>query len=230
MFNLPNIITLCNLICGCLAVISVFSPAFFPPFETAFWLLVAAAVFDFFDGFAARLLKINSPIGKQLDSLADVLTFGLAPGLIMYQYMENMNSSFSWIALSIPVFSALRLAKFNVDERQTDGFLGLPTPANALFFAALATFNNDGQLLYLELLNNQYVIAAIILIFCFIMISEIPLMALKFKSFKWKDNQIKYVFLLIGLVLGVIFFIQATPFIILLYILMSLINNKLSRI
>lgn len=201
-----------------------------PAFIPAFWFLVAAAVFDFFDGFAARLLKIQSPIGKQLDSLADVVTFGVAPGMIMYQYLENIQSDFSYIALLIPLFSALRLAKFNVDERQNEGFLGLPTPANALFFAALATFNNSGQMLHLEILNNQYIIGAIVLVFCFIMISEIPLLALKFKSFKWKDNQLKYIFLILGVVLGAIFLIQATPFIILLYILVSVINNKLTRI
>ncbi len=226
MFNLPNILTLCNLICGCLAIIS----AFYLDFHASFWLIVIAAVFDFFDGFAARLLKVTSGIGKQLDSLADMVTFGVAPGIMVLIFMKLSGSEDNYlyyIALLIPAFSALRLAKFNIDERQTDGFLGLPTPANALFFSSLVIFDNTGVLF--EPLKNLNVMSVIVILFCVLMISELPLMALKFKSFAWKDNQMKYIFLILTAVLSAIFFVQATPFIILLYILMSLINNKIIK-
>jgi CDP-diacylglycerol--serine O-phosphatidyltransferase len=204
--------------------------AFQLDFHTAFWLIVTAAVFDFFDGFAARLLKVTSGIGKQLDSLADMVTFGVAPGIMVLIFMKSSGANddyLYYIALLIPVFSALRLAKFNIDERQTEGFLGLPTPANALFFSSLVIFDGTGVLF--EALKNLNVMSVIVIVFCFLMISEIPLLALKFKSFKWKDNQMKYIFLILAAVLSAIFFFQATPFIILLYILISLINNKLPK-
>jgi len=202
--------------------------AFALDFGAAFWLMMAAAVFDFFDGFAARLLKVSSGLGKQLDSLADMVTFGVVPGMLVFFMLKEITDSASYlpyVAFMIPVFSALRLAKFNIDERQNEGFLGLPTPANALFFASLAIFNEvDGDLQF-HFLNNAYVLAAIVLAFCFLMISELPLMALKFKGFGWQGNQIKYIFLLACVLLISAFFIQAMPFIIFLYLAISIAQN-----
>jgi CDP-diacylglycerol---serine O-phosphatidyltransferase len=238
LLNLPNVLTLCNLICGCLAIKVVFLigltnnyPNTEHVFLTAFVLLLVAAVFDFFDGFAARLLKIASPIGKDLDSLADVVTFGVAPGFIVLQYLklnfEIMNPELHayhihYLALLIPVFSALRLAKFNNDSRQSLGFIGLPTPANALFFASLVLMQGIPQL--------HFVVLICVPLFCYFMIAEIPLFALKFKNFSFKENEIKYIFLLLCLVLILFLQIKAMPFIILLYLLLSVVNNKLSKV
>ncbi len=217
LFNLPNVLTLCNLICGCLAIFLVFDLRFF----AALGLMLLAAVFDFFDGFAARLLKITSPIGKQLDSLADVVTFGVLPGMIVFHYLKFNSFNYSVIALLIPVFSALRLAKFNVDERQNSGFIGLPTPANALFFASLVL---------LDVPYLKEIVLICIPLFCYFMIAEIPLFALKFKNFSFKGNEIKYIFLLLCLAFILFLQVKAMPFIILLYLLLSAVNTKLSKV
>jgi CDP-diacylglycerol--serine O-phosphatidyltransferase len=232
LFNLPNALTLCNLICGCLGIIVLFDHSLlwdpYYRYFDVFLLMLLAAVFDFFDGFAARLLKITSPIGKQLDSLADVVTFGVLPGMIVFDYLSHRLYVFhllpcsilSYSAFLISAFSALRLAKFNVDERQNLGFIGLPTPANALFFASLV-------LLEIPYLNEIVLIC--IPLFCYFMIAEIPLFALKFKNFAFKGNEIKYIFLLLCLVLIVVLQLRAMPFIIVSYLLMSGINNKLEK-
>ncbi len=202
--------------------------AFALDFSTSFWLMMAAAVFDFFDGFAARMLKVSSGLGKQLDSLADMVTFGVVPGMLVFFMLKDITDSASYlpyIAFMIPVFSALRLAKFNIDERQNQGFLGLPTPANALFFASLSVFNEADGALQFHFLNNAFVLTAIVVAFCFLMVSELPLMALKFKGFGWQGNQIKYIFLLACALLISAFFIQAMPFIILLYLAISIAQN-----
>ncbi|MFZ9956979.1 MAG: CDP-diacylglycerol--serine O-phosphatidyltransferase [Flavobacteriales bacterium] len=224
LFNLPNVLTLCNLICGCLGIIVLFQHNCFSernPNEVAFALMIVAAIFDFFDGFAARLLKITSPIGKQLDSLADVVTFGVLPGMIVYEFLKyKFSSDIALLAILIPLFSALRLAKFNVDERQNLGFIGLPTPANALFFASL---------MLLDVPHIKEIVLIMIPLFCYFMIAEIPLFALKFKNFSFKGNEIKYIFLLLCLVLILVLQLQAMPFIILSYLLMSVVNNKIAK-
>ncbi len=234
LFNLPNILTLCNLICGCFAILSLFSHGFvqFPEtiFFTPYFLLLAASVFDFFDGFAARWLQINSPIGKQLDSLADVVTFGVAPSMIMYFYLQHLQFAYSEIAFLIVVCSALRLAKFNVDERQTEGFLGLPTPANALFFGSLVCFSasKDGLLngtFIAESLHNPWVVVSLIVVFCYLMISEIPIFSLKFKSYGWKGNQYQYILLSISVTILILMPLQAMPFLIVLYVALSVIKT-----
>lgn len=237
LFNIPNALTLCNLICGCLAIKRVFLLGLNSHYDVetvfvqAFFLLMIAAVFDFFDGFAARLLKIQSPIGKDLDSLADVVTFGVAPGFIVLQFLKYYlrmyypalaDIHFDYIALLIPAFSALRLAKFNNDSRQNLGFIGIPTPANSLFFASLVLLQINTLLLVL-------IVLICIPIFCYLMISEIPLFALKFKSFAWKENQIKYIFLGICGILIILLRLQAMPFIILTYVILSIANNQFTR-
>ncbi len=233
LFNLPNVLTLCNLICGCLAIKLVFTIGLRDTqsvFLISFGLLVLAAVFDFFDGFAARLLKITTPIGKDLDSLADVVTFGVAPGFIVLQYLKLYFSLTSldsyylhYLALLIPLFSALRLAKFNNDPRQSLGFIGLPTPANALFFSSLVLVDSN----YIHIVPLLVLIC--IPLFCYFMISEIPLFALKFKNFAFKGNEIKYIFLLLCLLMIVLLQLQAMPLIIVLYLLLSIINNKMIK-
>ncbi|MFZ9956936.1 MAG: CDP-diacylglycerol--serine O-phosphatidyltransferase [Flavobacteriales bacterium] len=189
-------------------------------FLVVFALMLLAAIFDFFDGFAARLLKITSPVGKQLDSLADVVTFGVLPGMIVFHFLKINSFQYSIVALLIPLFSALRLAKFNVDERQNLGFIGLPTPANALFFASL---------ILLDVPYLKEIVLIMVPLFCYFMIAEIPLFALKFKNFSFKGNEIKYIFLLLCLVLILVLQLQAMPFIILSYLLMSVVNNKIAK-
>ena len=227
--HIPNAITLCNLICGCVAV----KYAFQNQYLTALAFIIAGAVFDFFDGFTARKLKVSSPIGVELDSLADVITFGFAPSAMMfsligsytYLYVSSLNSinTCQWmthlniIAFMIAGFSALRLAKFNLDKRQTTSFIGLPTPANALLLASVViTLSNHPEWLKALCLNaiTPSLLGAILLIILsvvssLLLVSELPLFALKFKNFSWKDNTTRYIFLLSSALLLIIMAVQS---------------------
>jgi len=264
--QIPNIITCCNLICGCVAAFFAFYSVRFADhkagdieglfsmvscFKLSFLFILAGAVFDFFDGFAARLLKVSGPIGIQLDSLADVVTFGVAPGAMIFSLFSNVcypvfMDGHSWFALFpytaflLPAFAAYRLAKFNVDERQHEGFLGLPTPACAIFWAALIYSSAD--YLLSPFFNSLYLFI-FVLIFCFLMVSEIPMFSLKFKSYDWnaKGNKIRYIFLattLIALISAGIwgaieqhaiqFMARALAAIIILYIFISIVNMFIS--
>lgn len=218
--HIPNVLTLLNLFCGILAVIFVLKGHF----EIAFWSVVLGITFDFFDGFVARLLKVNSPLGVQLDSLADVITSGLVPGLVMFQLMENVlyfPYPLPYLAFLITLASAYRLAKFNIDERQSDSFIGLPTPANSLFITSLALCLIEDN--SFPFLFNSWFLLGITLIFSYLLISEIPLFALKFKDFSLEKNLKKYVFLGISALLLMLFWIKAIPLIILLYICLSIL-------
>lgn len=218
--HLPNTLTSANLLSGCLGIITIFQ---YPDIPAA-WFIWAAATFDFFDGFSARMLKVSSAIGKELDSLADVVSFGVLPALIMYN-MIDANTSIAWlpfIALLIAVCSALRLAIFNVDEKQSDAFIGLPTPANALFLSSLPLLNAA----YFEWVHNAYVLSTISILFSFLLVAPIPLMAMKFKSFQWKGNEIKFTFAGLAVLLTIILRVQAIPLIILLYILLSFFQKE----
>lgn len=195
---IPNTITCCNLICGAIAT----SRAFMGDYEGAVLMIILGAVFDFFDGMSARLLGVSSPIGKELDSLADDITFGLAPSAILFSLLKEMNypdslASLSaylpYVAFVMAAFSALRLAKFNLDERQTSSFIGLPTPANALFWGSLVVGQHD---VLVSNSQNVWFLLLGILLFSYLLVAELPLFALKFKSLAWKDNWPKYVFLL----------------------------------
>jgi CDP-diacylglycerol--serine O-phosphatidyltransferase len=236
--QIPNTITLLNLVCGCLAIISTFHKTF----ELTATLVVLAAVLDFFDGFAARLLKVNSEMGKQLDSLADMVTFGVVPGFVMYQLIIfDIGSSsayigpnepvwsLAYIALVIPVFSAYRLAKFNIDTRQSDSFIGLPTPANALFICFLPMLMIPDGNAIADFLLKPYVLIAICIVQSYLMIAEIPLIALKFKKFSFAGNEWRYVLIILGFVLLVILKQKAVPLIIILYVILSLLQNSLSK-
>lgn len=232
---IPNLITLLNLSCGTVALYF----AFHHNFDMAIALMLAGAFFDFADGMVARLLKITGELGKQLDSLADLVTFGLLPGVMVFATQKNILFNrvggyeqftfLNWIilfsALLIPVLSALRLAKFNIDTRQTDSFIGLPTPANALFFASLAWTIANSQSDFALLIGNPFVLGVITLVFSLLLISEIPLFALKFKTLKLKENLFRYLFLLISLVVIIILKFPGVAVAVLLYMLLSVVEN-----
>lgn len=230
LLNFPNALTCCNLICGCMAT----GAAFHAHFGWALAMIVAGAVFDFFDGMAARALHISSPIGKELDSLADVVTFGVAPSAMVFQlfglvqYPDWLSFASSWLpytAFLMAAFSALRLAKFNLDTRQTTSFIGLPTPANALFWSSLIV--GERSFLCSPRFNALFLFLFLIA-FCWFLIAEIPLFSLKFKNFSWQDNRVKYSFL-IGCLVLLPLGITAITAIILWYIFLSLITWKFQR-
>lgn len=230
LLNFPNALTCCNLICGCMAT----GAAFHAHFGWALAMIVAGAVFDFFDGMAARALHISSPIGKELDSLADVVTFGVAPSAMVFQlfglvqYPEWLSFASSWLpytAFLMAAFSALRLAKFNLDTRQATSFIGLPTPANALFWSSLIV--GERSFLCSPRFNALFLFLFLIA-FCWFLIAEIPLFSLKFKNFSWQDNRVKYSFL-IGCLVLLPLGITAITAIILWYIFLSLITWKFQR-
>ena len=237
--HIPNIITCCNLISGCIATYWAFKGCF----ETALLFIVFGAVFDFFDGMSARLLHVSSPIGKELDSLADDITFGFAPSAIVFSYLNAFslwplaisqlpiaNSQvLPYLAFIMAAFSALRLAKFNLDERQALGFIGLPTPANALFWGALIVGLNNGQW---SMANGQwlpYLILVGTFISCWLLVCEIPMFALKFKTWGWKGNEIKYIFLLTCIPLLLLFGVSGLAAVIAWYVILSFINTRLTK-
>lgn len=226
--HIPNTITCCNLISGCIAIAYAFSGKI----EISFIWIIIGAVFDFFDGMSARLLKVSSPIGKELDSLADIVTFGVAPSTILFSklgimsypsFLESLRGILPFIAYIMAAFSALRLAKFNLDERQTLGFIGLPTPANALFWGSLLI--GLGKSIDSSPLMCIFIIVGIF-ISSWLMVSEIPMFALKFKEWGWKKNQIKYIFLLTCIPLIAIFGITGFAIIVAWYVIISYIIKK----
>ena len=226
--HIPNTITCCNLISGCIAIAYAFSGKI----EISFTWIIIGAVFDFFDGMSARLLKVGSPIGKELDSLADIVTFGVAPSTILFSklgivsypsFLESLRGILPFIAYIMAAFSALRLAKFNLDERQTLGFIGLPTPANALFWGSLLI--GLGKRIDSSPLMCILIIVGIF-ISSWLMVSEIPMFALKFKEWGWKKNQIKYIFLLTCIPLIAIFGITGFAIIVAWYVIISYIIKK----
>ena len=196
--HIPNSITCCNLICGCMAT----GAAFYGNCHWAVLLIILGAVFDFFDGMSARALGVSSPIGKELDSLADVVTFGVAPSSILFflfhevtypELLMPLRHVIPYTAFLMAAFSALRLAKFNIDERQHQQFIGLPTPANALFWGSLVL----GEHAFLTSARfNAVFLFLFMLLFCMLLVCEVPMIALKFKSLSWADNKQRYIFLL----------------------------------
>lgn len=190
--HIPNTITCLNLISGGISIIFAFKGEF----QTAFLFMIAASVFDFCDGFAARLLHAYSDIGKELDSLCDVVSFGLAPSLILYNYMKGIIGIPQWlcyIPLIIAAFSALRLAKFNLDTRQSHSFIGLPTPACALMVGAMVSYAQSGSAIN-PTLQIPWFIPILSLVLSILLISETPMFSLKFTSFTWKENLKQYLF------------------------------------
>jgi len=225
----PNFITCLNLFCGCVSIVF----AFYGRLEWAAYLIFLAAAFDFLDGFAARTLKAYSELGKQLDSLADVVSFGVAPASIMFELMlsasvEHELFQMGWLiafsAYFIAVFSALRLAKFNIDTRQSDSFIGLPTPANALFICSLVFITS---IEFFE--DNIYFLLAVVVVFSYLLVAELPLFSLKFKTFDWKSNKIRYFFVAFSILILLVLNWAGLAFVILSYIILSIISNILQK-
>lgn len=241
LINFPNALTCCNLISGCIATCFAF---FHSPDLALLWIIIGA-VFDFFDGMSARALHVSSPIGKELDSLADDVTFGVAPSTILFSELLVMNypswmggfeSYLPFVAYIMAAFSALRLAKFNLDERQSMGFIGLPTPANALFWGSLILSLSS----WLESLSfGPWLVIAAMLVSSWLLISEIPMFALKFKHWGWKGNELRYSFIILSALIIVIStvsgavsgrgvmmgFLGAWWPVILIYVLISIAND-----
>lgn len=229
--HIPNLITLLNLLCGCIAIVFVINEQL----DMAFYYVCFGIFLDFFDGFFARLFKVSSPLGLQLDSLADMVTSGVVPGLVMVILMTKASTSFSLnthILMSIFGFiitlgSCYRLANFNIDTRQTDSFIGLPTPANALFILSLPlVLKYSDSLVLLEILSNYWVLLGITLFSAYILNAEIPLFSLKIKDFTFKKNALQIVFLTLCVLLLIFFQYLAIPLVIVTYVLLSVINNK----
>lgn len=241
--HIPNIITSLNLLCGCFALLFAVSGDLI----AACFFVFAGMLFDFFDGLAARILKVESKIGLELDSLADMVTFGVVPGIIMVQlismsmtgeYLDilniisipglsnNVETYLPLIGLLIILASAYRLAKFNVDTRQTDSFIGLPTPANTLLIISLPLiFEYQNTDFIKPLVFNEWVLIAITIISAILLNAEIPLFSLKFKSWDFKSNKTRYVFLILSLITLLLLNFLAIPVIILMYIILSLVKK-----
>ncbi|UKN01534.1 CDP-alcohol phosphatidyltransferase family protein [Paracrocinitomix mangrovi] len=268
---IPHLFTAGNLVGGILAIVLTLNGNI----ELAPFCILISALLDFLDGFVARLLKVPSELGKQLDSLADMVTFGVAPGIMIYTMLDplyydrtiikyiNNSSDFlniNWqvdnfnfgteivdistshlltiqpiqfFALIIPIFAMFRLAKFNLDTRQTSGFIGLPTPAMTIFIAAIpiitSNITSQSELAIAALLIHPYFLVAISIILSILMVAPIPLFALKFKKFGWKGNEIRYIFLTLSAVMLATLFWWALPLIILLYLVLSIINNVITK-
>jgi len=295
LFSLPNLFTLGNLFCGCLGIVFAFQG----DLVWAAYLVGIAAVLDFLDGFVARIMNVHSPLGKQLDSLADMTTFGVLPGVMMFQLMNlsitgGRSLDYQWLyphadqfgslwvhhnqppnawpcyaAFLLTLFSALRLAKFNVDTRQTDSFIGVPTPANTILIASFPlilmfgyeqevfryvvqqqTLSDAGRYiaadaraaadgmsyaalqevpLIVKMLLNYWFLFGVTVIMSFLLIAELPLFALKFKSFGWKGNEIRYIFLALSVALIALLQFTGIPLVIVLYILLSVVDNLLNK-
>lgn len=230
--QIPNIITAGNLVCGCLAISFVATNKI----ELAAYFVLLGALFDFFDGLVARALKVSSPLGAQLDSLSDMVTFGVVPAMLASKLLENVGITgfMMYLPYCIAVFSAFRLAQFNIDENQSDSFIGLPTPANALFWIAIPLLGLqqkealgfiDTQSVYTFLTNSNSILIFSVLL-SILMVFRVPLLALKFKSFKWKGNEFRWLLIMISLILFAILLFAAIPFILLLYLLLSIIYNR----
>jgi CDP-diacylglycerol---serine O-phosphatidyltransferase len=185
--------------------------------------VIAACVFDFFDGFSARALNVSSPIGKELDSLADMVSFGVLPGLVMYRMIDTQspNEFLPFIAFSLAVFSALRLAKFNIDETQREHFVGLPTPANALFITSLVYLASPFDIV----ISQDLALLAITAIFSFLLVAPVELFALKFKSYGWAGNELKFTFIAFAVLILAVWQLAAMPFVILTYVAASLLKS-----
>jgi len=230
--HIPNLFTLGNLFCGTLATIY----AIVGDYEMTAFLVVLGIVFDFFDGFLARMLGVTGELGKQLDSLADMVTSGVAPGIVMLNLLlQTMEADYSYhyiayTGLLLTLAAAYRLAKFNIDTRQSESFIGLPTPAMSLFIISLPLIQTSTDIQFVsDLVNNNYVLIGITVVLSILMNLELPLFSLKFKSFGLKENLIKYIFLFISVIMIVTIHYLSVPLIILLYVLLSIINNRIQR-
>ena len=248
--HIPNLLTLGNLFCGIIATILAVQGDFI----TAGLFVVIGIFLDFFDGFAARLLKVSGELGKQLDSLADMVTSGVVPGIIMFNLLyqnsfKNLDTQFidegirpvivsndyisswvSYIGLLLTLGAGYRLAKFNIDTRQSESFIGLPTPAMSLFVISLPLIQEYATNVWVQsLISNNYFLIAVTLVLTYLMNAEIPLFSLKFKEYSLKNNFVKYLFLATSLALLIILNFISLPIIIILYVLLSVAQELYNR-
>lgn len=238
--HIPNILTLGNAVSGSIGVVATLSGFW----QWSFYMLLLAALFDFLDGLSARALGVSSPVGKELDSMSDMVSFGVLPGAMMYSMLANSYNLpllriegvlfIPFFAFLITALSALRLAKFNLDTRQTDIFIGLPTPANAIFIGGLLLINHN--LCHCNAIHHfafsTYTLLAITLIMSILLVVELPLLSLKFKNLKWSDNVWRYLLIAGSLVLAIMFIYwiyMAIPLIILWYLLLSIVWNIMGK-
>ena len=226
--SVPNIITCCNLLSGCIACVMALESHL----EIATLWIIIAAVFDFCDGLVARLLRCYSPMGKELDSLGDVVSFGVAPGFMLFSLLQQTctcmtgdptGSYIPYVAFVIPVFSGLRLAKFNIDTRQTTSFIGLPVPAHALFWSSLTC----AMLPFVSIQPVAFVIgfSLLAIVTSLLLVSEIPMFSLKIHSLRWKGNECRYILVICGIVFIAFFHLLGITGTMLLYILLSIFNK-----
>ena len=238
--HIPNILTLSNLFCGILSILFICGNHLI----IGCYFIIIGAFFDFFDGMFARILNVTSEQGKQLDSFADMVTFGIAPSILIFQlffliegndFFTNYNqdlslyksNGFAYCAFLITIFSALRLSKFNISENQKNHFIGLPTPANALFLVSLVfIYKFDVNSIFYNYLFSKYTIVLLCLVMSFLLISNIPFINLKFKNYNFRENKYKYVFLILSFILLLLLHFESSPFILILYLLISIIKNK----
>ncbi|WP_339837634.1 CDP-alcohol phosphatidyltransferase family protein [uncultured Flavobacterium sp.] len=239
--HIPNFITLLNLSSGLLAIIAIFKGYY----DEAFLFVCLGIFFDFWDGFLARKFNVSGELGLQLDSLADMVTSGVVPGLIMFRLIETIQNTQTqynvteetfymgivpYFGFLITIASAYRLAKFNIDKRQIDSFIGLPTPANALFIMSVPMIQYYGEYEWLfHLLNNPFVLMFLTLLSAYFLNANIPLFSLKLKSFAWKDAKLQYLFMAFAVVLFLLLDFIAIPIIVLSYILLSVLINSTSK-
>jgi len=224
--HIPNIITLLNLFCGCIALVMVGNN----DFQGAFFFVSLGIFFDFFDGFFARLFKVSSPLGLQLDSLADMVTSGVVPGFTMFMLLANFDlkptAIFPYLGFIVTLGACYRLANFNIDTRQTDSFIGLPPPANALLVLSLPLImQEDNYHIISQLLNTTWFLILLSCLSALIMNAEIALFSLKIKKLKFKDNRLQIIFLLLSLLLVIFFHFLGVALVILMYVLLSFFQN-----
>lgn len=226
--HIPNFVTCCNLFSGCIATYLAFQGLY----QQAILFIIIGAVFDFFDGMLARLFHVSGPMGKELDSLADDITFGLAPAAMVFtlfkevhypSFLAPIEEFMPYTAFVIAVFSGLRLAKFNIDTRQTTSFIGLPTPANALFWGSLIV---GGYPFLISTTFNALYLLLLVLFMSYLLVAELPMFSLKFKSLGWKANKISYLFLLLSIPLLLLLQIAGLAAVIIWYIFLSLLTRQ----
>lgn len=231
---IPNLVTMCNLCAGSIAVLCLI----YGHLQAAVWLVIGAAFADFMDGAIARALGVFSSLGKQLDSLADVISFGLVPGVMLYGLLGAALQGGVWpetmVLAALPaflltVFAAWRLGKFNIDHRQSEGFIGLPTPACTLFMVGLLVVYQTNRFGLGQVLGHPVVLYGILIAFSWLMVAEIPMFSLKFKGSRWAGNEIKYIFVAVSAVALIWMREAAFSAIILLYIAMSIGRHLLTR-
>jgi len=226
--HIPNSVTCLNLFSGCLGIVFAFQGNLI----WASYAIVIAAILDFFDGMLARLLNAYSDIGKELDSLADVVSFGVLPSVIIYHLFglaPQLGFGATWLSFSafiIAIFSALRLAKFNIDTRQSENFIGLPTPANALLIASFPLIIVESNTYFAVLILNQWLLLIFSLIMSMLLVAEVPLISLKFKTLNFKENLLRFVLIISSLLFLLLLKFEAVPLIIFIYFLISLLQFK----